>query len=121
LVKSKKRYLLFGVITALPQLNRETVQETVWEALKMLIGNLGSSHSELSLIFYHEKKQLGILRSSNRNLTAVRAALTLISEINGRRTSFLTLRTSGTIITLKKLIHASKSNIITDFSNSPFN
>ncbi len=106
MVKGKKRYLLFGVKTDAPHLSWGDVQEAIWGALHHLIGTLGSSYSELALILYDEKLHLGILRCSHGNLAAVRASLTLISEIDGRRTSFLSIRVSGTILTLKKLMHS---------------
>ena len=106
MVKGKKRYLLFGVKTDAALLSKWDVKEAVWGVHHLFIGALGSSHSELALILYDEKLHLGILRCSHRNLIAVRASLVLISEINGRRAAFLTIRTSGTILTLKKLMHS---------------
>jgi len=105
-VKGRKRYLLFGVKTDASHPSKGDVKEAVWGALHLLVGVLGSSYSELALILYDEKLNLGILRCSHRNLASVRASLTLISEIDGRRTSFHGIRVSGTILTLKKLMHS---------------
>ncbi|RJX15512.1 ribonuclease P protein component 2 [Candidatus Bathyarchaeota archaeon] len=95
----RQRYLMFKVVCG-KTLSKTEVWKAIVESFRMLLGVLGLSQANLTLIEYDEKKQVGVLRCSHKFLDAVRASLTFINQINNEKANVYSLRVSGTLKTL---------------------
>ena len=99
-LREKKRYLVFEVITE-SELSANDVFKTVKEALIGYIGTKGAS--EAGILFLTDKFQnnTGIIKVNNKKLDELKMALLLIKKIKNQEVIFKTKGVSGI---LKKAI-----------------
>jgi ribonuclease P/MRP protein subunit POP5 len=80
-LKEKKRYLAFEVMSE-KRFSKEQVKKSVMGTLFENLGNMGVADAEIAFVEFDERAQKGILRCTATKLPEVRAAITLLSEID---------------------------------------
>ena len=91
-LKEKKRYLAYEITSTKPlaECSHAFIRE-----LQRLLGMFDSAAAGLQSIKYNKKTQQGILRTSTKTVPKVRAALTLIQQLNGVHVRIVTKSVSG--------------------------
>ncbi|MFH1285097.1 MAG: Rpp14/Pop5 family protein [Candidatus Micrarchaeota archaeon] len=102
-MRSKKRYLLFQLISQASPQERELPQ-IIFNALLAVLGEHGCSLAKPTFIGYDSQKKLGIFKCSHLELQRVKGALALVSEVNGKPCALRVLRVSGLVGRLKTLL-----------------
>ena len=98
----RRRYILFKIITEENfRFSKEDLIKSIWSSIWRYFGMKEANKIGLWLIEFDLNKNYGIIRCSHKTKESIITALTLISEINGTRVIFSTLKTSGTIKSLK--------------------
>lgn len=97
----RRRYLLFQ-LTGDVHVNPESLNEIVNDSIYRIYGIKGLMNSDLKLIEFNLKSQIGILRCSHDFTRELRVALTFIRDINSKPASINVRGVSGTIKSLKK-------------------
>lgn len=97
-LKEKKRYLLFEVISPV-KFSTEEVKSAVEEGIRRFLGELGLAKA--GAMFISEKwdsaKQRGLLKISHNIVDEVIAALILIKSIKNREVIFRSVKVTGTV------------------------
>lgn len=97
-LKEKKRYLLFEVISPV-KFSAEEVKSAVEDGLKCFLGELGMAKA--GAIFISEKwdpaRQRGLLRVSHKMVDEAIAALILIKSIKNKEVIFRSIKVTGTV------------------------
>ena len=102
----RQRYLLFEIL----QLKEKAFEEkliidNLWKRSSILFGEVGSSRLGLYMVEFNSKKSIGIVRCNQFSLSAVRAIMSTITNLEETKIAFHILKVSGT---LKNLIRIQK-------------
>lgn len=97
-LKEKKRYLLFGVISPI-KFSAEEVKSAVEEGVRRFLGELGLAKAGAMFISerWDSNKQRGLLKISHNMVDEVIAALILIKSIKNREVIFRSVKVTGTV------------------------
>ncbi|HEX55111.1 MAG: ribonuclease P protein component 2 [Candidatus Altiarchaeales archaeon] len=95
-LRERNRYLVFEIISDY-KFNRDEIVKSFWNSIMKFLGEHGVSKTSFWVLEWNGEKQRGILKVNHKSVDDVRAALTLIREINGRRVIFHTRGVSGTL------------------------
>jgi ribonuclease P/MRP protein subunit POP5 len=95
-LRERNRYLVFALACESPQKQKEVAQ-SVYSAATRLLGELGASKASLHFIEWNEQKQRGILKCNHKSVPEARAALTVLTEVAGKKAAARTLGLSGTL------------------------
>ncbi len=97
-LRGRRRYIAYKIISEEKILFSDLVN-TIWHSILNCLGELGASESEVWIAkdTYDEKKQVGIIRCSHKNVEKVRTALALIQRIGDIRVVVKVLGVSGTM------------------------
>jgi len=103
-LKERKRYILFKIYTD-SEIEKEKVSRCVAKACLQFLGELNMAKSGIQFLpeTLNKTEKTGIIRTNNKYLDQVKAALTLIKDIEGKKTSFSTIKVSGSLDKLKKI------------------
>jgi len=98
-VKSERqRYILFKVISEHnTPLNKQMILNSMWASLWKYFGLKEASKVGLWLVDINFLEGFGIIRCSHQTKEIVISALTLITEISGKKIILSPIKTSGTI------------------------
>jgi len=100
-LRNKRRYIAFRIVT-----DGSPTQENVWQSIQTsMLEHEGTRHygkQDAALLLYHQKSKLGILRVAEPANAIV--DMTLIQEIEGKSAIIRTIKTSGMIGKLKKIM-----------------
>jgi ribonuclease P/MRP protein subunit POP5 len=100
-LRPKKRYLAFRVVGD-EAVSRDEVVRGIWREALSFLGEARSSELHLWVLNFDEERQEGFLVCGHRSVGEVRAVLTLIGELGGKRVVVKPLGVSGTIRALKR-------------------
>lgn len=100
-LRSKKRYVGFEVYGERP-LTRDEVTRAIWHEVLAFLGENATSELNLWVLGFDEKSQRGFLTCSHVRVGEIKALLSLIGAVNGKRAMFHVLGVSGTIKALKR-------------------
>lgn len=100
-LREKKRYAAFRAYSEQP-LKREEVVRAIWNEVLAFFGENAASEINLWVMNFDETSQKGFLVCGHREVRKVKAALTLVSMVNGKKVFLQTLGVSGTIKALKR-------------------
>ncbi len=100
-LREKKRYVAFRTCSEQP-LKREEVVRAIWNEVLAFFGENAASEINLWVMNFEEASQKGFLVCSHREVGKVKAALALVSMVNGKKVFLQTLGVSGTIKALKR-------------------
>ena len=89
------RYLIFHVHSPL-NLKSEDLKTALKKHMKSFLGVYGLSRNTFKLMTYDEENKLGILKCAQQSLEVIRAALALLSTINGEPSAIHVMKVSGT-------------------------
>jgi len=96
-------------------LNKQEILNSIWTSLWKYFGLKEASRVGLWLVDINFLESFGIIRCSHHTKEIVISALTLITEISGKKIIFSPIKTSGTIrsiqITKKLFLDRNKKNI----------
>ncbi|VVC02963.1 Ribonuclease P protein component 2 [Candidatus Burarchaeum australiense] len=81
------------------------VKESIAKGMIRFIGELGASRAKPKVLEYSGAKREGLVRCTTEGVGEVRAALALMNNIGGRACAVRTLKTSGTILSLRAKQH----------------
>jgi len=95
-LRERNRYIAFEIITD-SDLSRDEVVKAIWISVLKFLGELNASRTSLWVMSWNDEKKNGILKVSHKSVDEVKAALTLVKEINGKRVIFHILGVSGTV------------------------
>jgi len=103
--KERRRYILFKIITEENlRFSKEDLIKSIWSSIWRYFGMKEANKIGLWLIEFDLESKYGIIRCSHKTKEPLITALCLITEINNKRVILSTLKTSGTIKSLKKNI-----------------
>ena len=96
-LREKKRYLVFEAISKNHILPLSKAAKAIAFAYASLHGQRGAASAGLIYLAKRsdENKQRGILRVDRRNVTDLKAALTLVKDIDGQETIIRSIGVSG--------------------------
>jgi len=101
--RERQRYILFKIITEENfKFSKEDLIKSIWSSIWRYFGMKEANKIGLWLVEFDLEKKYGILRCSHKTKESLITALCLITEINNTRVILSTLKTSGTIKSLKK-------------------
>jgi len=98
----KKRYILFEFEG--PELDENSLKHGLYKEALRFFGELGLSYAALKLISYDPKKKKGILRCERDYMDKVLGFLALLSSFDGSEARFITVRSSGTLKSLERVV-----------------
>ncbi|MFO8019298.1 MAG: Rpp14/Pop5 family protein [Promethearchaeia archaeon] len=103
-IKERQRYILFQIIKKKENMKvkKSIFLKTLWSSIWRYFGLKGANKMGLWLVELNNKNNYGILRVSQYSKEMAISALTLIKNINGMPIIFSTVKTSGTLKSLKK-------------------
>ena len=109
-LRSKKRYIVFEVISEKPIQYGELVG-ALWSSSISFLGELGTGKNELWIIqnLYDIKKQKGVIKCRNDAIELVRVCLMLIRIIGETNAIIKILGVTGTIDSAEKKYFSIKS------------
>lgn len=101
-LRSKKRYIVFEVMSETPVTYGEVVA-AIKNCMLELLGELSAAKSEIWIIqnLYDEKKQTGIIKCKHDATEVVRAFLSLVQFVGETRSTIRILGVTGTIKSAK--------------------
>ncbi|MFX1408749.1 MAG: Rpp14/Pop5 family protein [Promethearchaeota archaeon] len=106
--KERQRYILFKIIREQDIVfEQKEIINAIWHSIWRYFGMKEANKIGLWLIELNLEKGYGIIRCSHQTKYNIISALSLVSQISGKRVIFSPLKTSGTIksmIRIKKLI-----------------
>lgn len=100
-MREKKRYIAFKVRSDF-KIKKEELSMAIWGNALSMLGEMKASKLNYWLIEYDEEKMLGILTCSHRMLSEMLACLALVSNVNNKMLSIVTLGVSGTLKALRR-------------------
>ena len=102
--KERHRYILFKVIREGENiLDQRDILNSLWASIWKYFGLKEASKIGLWLLDINFVDGFGIVRCSHHTKEIVLSALTLITEISGKKIILSPIKTSGTIRSIKKL------------------
>jgi ribonuclease P/MRP protein subunit POP5 len=94
-LREKKRYIVYEILSKTP-LSFQDISKALTSSIKSFIGELGCAKAGI-IILNKTKNNRGILKVSHKSMDEVKAALTLIKEINDQKVIVKTIKTSGVL------------------------
>ena len=95
----RKRYILYELVSE-AQIDLGEFKKTFLDLSLKLLGEIDFKNANL-LILETEHKNKGIIRCSHKYVDKVKFTLAMIKEINGQKIIAQSLKTSGTLKSLK--------------------
>ncbi|MHA1238715.1 MAG: Rpp14/Pop5 family protein [Candidatus Odinarchaeia archaeon] len=92
----RRRYLAFKIWGA-PSLTKESLIKSVWSSLINLFGDYGASKVSFWVINFDPEKRTGLFQCTNKSVNHLKAAIAMITSINGEPLIIQSLGVSGTI------------------------
>ncbi len=102
-MRERKRYIIFDVISEKPKKIHE-VNIAIWNSILGFLGESEASRARIWLIssIFNEKKQRAAVKVSHDHVENVRAAISLVREINGERVTLAVIGLAGTMLGAQK-------------------
>jgi ribonuclease P/MRP protein subunit POP5 len=92
----KRRYLWLQLdVEVVPE--QRVFLDAVWRSVSQLYGEVGASQASLALINYDVEGRTAVLRASLVTVDLVRAALAVLTRLDGKPFAVHVLAVSGTI------------------------
>ncbi|MHA1737405.1 MAG: RNase P subunit p30 family protein [Candidatus Heimdallarchaeota archaeon] len=100
----RQRYLLFEILSEKKtKLLQKEFEDLIWTKFNSLFGVVGSSQLGFYVTHFNKEKQFGIIRCSHKYLTAMRAVLAILTQIEEKPVIFHVMKVSGTLKNLLKI------------------
>lgn len=95
--REKKRYLVFEISAKDKIDNFDPVYEAIYARCIRYLGELGMSKANIYILKdkWNESLQRGLIRVNNKHTHDLRAALSLVNEVNGQHVNVKTIGLSG--------------------------
>ncbi len=95
-LRQRNRYMVFKILSD-STYDRKQVVNAIWDNMLRLYGESGVSETSLWMMDWDEKKSRGIIKVNHKSVGLVRAGLTLVKEVNGKKALLQVLTISGTL------------------------
>jgi RNase P/RNase MRP subunit POP5 len=95
----RKRYVLFEYSG--PDMPADELKRGLYNEAMKFFGELGISYAGIKLLEYDENTKQGLLRCERSYLDKVLGFLALVSSVNSKQARLKSLKSSGTIKSLK--------------------
>ncbi len=107
--REKKRYLVFEIISKNKVKPLSEITNAVWNSILSFVGQAGAAKAGITVLQdkYDSSRQRGMIRVSHKMLDTLKAALTLIKEINKEPVIFRSIGTSGILKKAEEKYYAS--------------
>jgi ribonuclease P/MRP protein subunit POP5 len=101
-LRERERYIAFQIISEEP-ISYSDLENAIWNCGLEFFGEYGISRGWIWLIknLYDEKKQIGVIKTTNKSVSQAIVCLSLISRLGDVRIVPKILKVSGTIKGLK--------------------
>lgn len=99
-LKQKKRYVVFEII-AKDKLVYRDVKKAIKQTLLTFLGELGYAKAGIMFIDKYKNKH-GLIKVNHKHVNELKAGLTLVKKICGKKVIVKSVITSGTIKKLSK-------------------
>ena len=102
----RQRYILFKIIRE-PEIRfeRNEIIDSIWRSIWRYFGMKVANKVGLWIIELNFEKNYGIIRFSHQTKEIIISALSLVTQINGKRVILSPLKTSGTIRSIIRITH----------------
>ncbi len=97
--RNPHRYLLAKVLCNSP-VSGEAVERAARSSVEHLIGRLGAAEIKARMIGFKEEENKAVFRCDLDSIEKLRAALALMTHVNGNPVAVMTMRSAGTIKSL---------------------
>jgi ribonuclease P/MRP protein subunit POP5 len=98
--RNSHRYLLVRFITK-DAVTTKVIEQTVRRSVEDMVGKLGSAEMNVRFIGFQEADGRAVFRCKSGSVERLRAALALVTHVDGNPAAAMVLRSSGTIKALK--------------------
>ena len=102
-LREKRRYVIFE-LKSNEKFNKKQIEKAINRVMLKTLGLFGAVDSSYWLVEFDEKKQVGILRTTNKFLELVFASFGFLTEVDGKEVAVNLIKTTGTIKKAKKEI-----------------
>lgn len=98
--RGSQRYLLVRFLASEP-ITERVAQQAVYRSIEEMFGSFGSAEISARMVSFDEASAHGVFRCKTGSVERLRAALALMTHIDGSSVAAMVLRSSGTIKGLK--------------------
>ena len=98
--RNRQRYLLVRFLTKDP-VSAQAIEDAVVHSVEHMFGNFGAAEMKVRMIGLDPVGDKAALRCALRSVEKLRAAVAMISHVNGQPAAAMVTRSSGTIKALK--------------------
>lgn len=95
-LRERNRYMTFTV-TGDIQPNRKQIVDGIWASLLKMYGEVGASQTSMWVMDWEQTKNSGILKVNHKSVEMLRASMTLLKELNGKKIKTDVSRVCGTL------------------------
>jgi len=95
-LRERNRYLVFEMVTD-ANVNRKQAVDAIWGSLLRMYGEAGAAKTSMWVMDYEPAKKKGILKVNHMSANMLRACITVVTNISGRKARIDVLKTSGTL------------------------
>ncbi len=95
-LKDNRRYIAFRLL-AKQRFTQNQVFQAIKQTVLSYIGEKGYAHASFDIVDYNQEKMEGIARATDLTVDDIVFALTLLTDIQGRRAGIVVLGVSGTV------------------------
>lgn len=105
-LREKKRYLAFEILSKGKIKAFSNVSQAVWNGMLSFNGQVGTAQAGILVLpdKYNLETQRGIIRVNHKNLNNLKAALTLVKEIEEQPVVLKSIKASGMINKVERYI-----------------
>jgi len=90
------RYILVKFLSNDP-ISAEAVEQATRSSIENLLGKLGTAEMRTRMIGFEERTRRAVFRCDLKTVERLRAALALMTHVDGKTVAAMTTRSSGTI------------------------
>jgi len=110
-LRERRRYIIFEVMSR-SKLDFGEVVESVWNAILDFVGQLKTGKASVWVVkdLYDSEEQRGAIKVTNDYVEDVRAAISLINEINDKKVIFSVLGVTGTLKSARRKYFESEAD-----------
>jgi RNase P/RNase MRP subunit POP5 len=94
--RNPHRYILVKFLCS-DSISAEAVQEATRSSIEDLLGKLGTAEMRVRMIGFEEGARRAVFRCDLKSVERLRAALALMTHVDGKTVAAMTTRSSGTI------------------------
>ena len=95
-MRERRRYIAFQV-NAEEKLSKKELEKALWDNTFEYIGLLGAVESSFWMISFDEKKQKGVIRTTNKFTDKILGTIAFVEKVSNKKAVFHIMGVTGTI------------------------